>query len=1225
MSGKYTEYQQLNLPSISEEILAKWKKENTFQKSVDLREGFPPFVFYEGPPSANGMPGIHHVISRTLKDLVCRYKTMQGFQVKRKGGWDTHGLPIELGVEKELGITKEDIGVKISVEDYNKKCREVVMRFKDKWDDITQKMGYWVDLKNPYVTFENNYVETLWWCLSELYKKGYLYESVSIQPYSPAAGTGLSSHELNQPGTYKDVKDTSAVAMFKISQKSKVKIKNFDGEAFLMAWTTTPWTLPSNLGLTVGPNIDYVLVQTFNPYTHLPNNVILAKNLIGKYFKAEGENGDLKNYSSEVKLLPWKIIAEFKGKDLEGIEYEQLLPSEANTLEKIQEITPGAQPFRVITGDFVTTEDGTGIVHTAPAFGADDFKVGQKNNLGILTLVDKQGKFVDGVGEFSGRYVKDYKDQPGYVDVNVDIAVKLKLENRAFKIEKYEHNYPHCWRTDKPIIYYPLDAWFIKTTAVKDRMVELNKTINWKPASTGTGRFGNWLENMVDWNLSRSRFWGTPLPIWKSFINYSPLGHEFADLGSYDEVCIGSQNELINTQSKNQIDVSGYRVDLKRLSKDLLSKDSFISIQIQQHNEELKKGFDSGQQTFQLVENKNDIIPPINWEDYLKLFGFDIEKIQSIVQERSINASELVEFQFMLEHIKEYCTKNSDIFLKEVDFHKPYVDEIIFSSSRGHLYARVPDLIDVWFDSGAMPYAQWHFPFENKETFKENFPADFIAEGVDQTRGWFYTLHALGVLLFDSVAYKTVVSNGLVLDKSGNKMSKRLGNVVDPFVTIDSFGADATRWYLITNASPWDSLKFDVEGIKEVQRKFFGTLYNTYQFFALYANVDGFAFKEAYIPVKDRPEIDQWILSSLNSLIKDVQENFDAYEPTQAGRAIEEFVDSHLSNWYVRLCRRRFWKGEYEHDKICAYQTLYECLETLCKLMAPVAPFFADWLFNNLNSVSGRFSNESVHHTDFPKVNEAIIDTDLEKRMQLAQDISSLILSLRKKVNLKVRQPLQKVFIPALDNLMASRIKKVEDIIMAETNIKEVDILGADNDFIKKKAKANFKTLGKKLGAKMKWAAEQIAAFDNTTIDKVLEGEYLLNTGHAADDEPIMINAEDLEISTDEIPGYEIVVKGQLTVALDIVITDDLKKEGIAREFVNRIQNIRKDSGFNLADRIDVTVSENAILQPSIIQYKDYICAEILADSLAFTPAINNGIEIEVNDVILKVNVLKKG
>ncbi len=1170
MSGKYTEYQQLNLASIGEELLAKWKKENTFEKSVSLREGYPPFVFYEGPPSANGLPGIHHVISRTLKDLVCRYKTMQGFQVKRKGGWDTHGLPIELGVEKELGITKEDIGTKISVEDYNKKCREVVMRFKDKWDDITQKMGYWVDLNNPYVTFENDYVESLWWCLSELYKKGYLYESVSIQPYSPAAGTGLSSHELNQPGTYKDVKDTSAVAMFKLNStqpsskerelkhpaiskifsaiaESKAPSPLGEGvgdEVFLMAWTTTPWTLPSNLGLTVGPNIDYVLVQTFNPYTHLPVNVILAKALINKYFKTEGKNGDFENYSAEIKLLPWKIIAEFKGIELERVEYEQLLPSEANTLEKIQEITPGAQPFKVILGDFVTTEDGTGIVHTAPAFGADDFRVGQKNNLGILTLVDRQGKFVEGVGEFSNRYVKNYKDDKDYVDVNIDIAVKLKKENRAFKVEKYEHNYPHCWRTDKPIIYYPLDAWFIKTTAVKDRMIELNKKINWKPASTGTGRFGNWLENMVDWNLSRSRFWGTPLPIWKT-----EDGEE--------EKCIASIEEL-NNEIKKAAEVLGGETNQHYLHEGIL------------------------------------------------------------------------------------------------DLHKPYVDEITLVSPSGKPMQRVPDLIDVWFDSGAMPYAQWHFPFENVETFVKSYPADFIAEGVDQTRGWFYTLHALASLLKESIdekidefnrmnsknpplggggaggrsglAFKTVVSNGLVLDKAGNKMSKRLGNVVDPFVTINNFGADATRWYLITNASPWDSLKFDVEGIKEVQRKFFGTLYNTYQFFALYANVDGFAFKENYIPVKERPEIDQWILSSLNSLIKEVQANFDAYEPTQAGRAIEEFVDAHLSNWYVRLCRRRFWKGEYELDKISAYQTLYECLETLCKLMAPVAPFFADWLFNNLNHVTGRFTDESVHHTDFPKVDESVIDIDLEKRMQLAQDISSLILSLRKKVNLKVRQPLQRVFIPVLDNTMAERIMKVAGIIKAETNIKEIDLLGTENDFIRKKAKANFKTLGKKLGPKMKWAAEQIANFDNATIDKVLESEFVLNADPKNnEEEPIMINAEDLEVSTDEIPGYEVAVKGHLTVALDIVITDDLKKEGVAREFVNRIQNIRKDSGFNLTDRIYVTVSENEELQASIIQYKDYICAEILADSLAFLPEINDGTEIEVNEAILQVNVLKKG
>ncbi|MEO5984244.1 MAG: isoleucine--tRNA ligase, partial [Ferruginibacter sp.] len=840
MTGKYPEYQQLNLPAISADILAKWESSHAFETSVEIRHGETPFVFYEGPPSANGKPGIHHVISRTLKDLICRYKTMQGYQVNRKGGWDTHGLPIELGVEKELGITKEDIGVKISVEEYNRKCREVVMRYKNLWDDITRKMGYWVDLQNPYVTFENKYIETLWWCLSELFKKGYLYESVSIQPYSPAAGTGLSSHELNQPGTYKDVKDTSIVAMFNvpISQsnlshpainKIVSALQNLSQGAskdeelvFFLAWTTTPWTLPSNLGLTVGPCIEYVLIKTFNPYTHSEINVILAKALVKNYFKAEGENSGFENYKEGIKVIPWKVLATFQGSELEGITYDQLLSGDASSLDKIREITPGASPFKVVTADFVTTEDGTGIVHTAPAFGADDYKTGKKYGLGILILVDKEGKFVEGAGEFSGRFVKNYKNDPAFSDVNVDIAVKLKKENRAFKVEKYEHSYPHCWRTDKPIIYYPLDAWFIKTTAAKDRMVALNKSINWKPSSTGTGRFGNWLENMVDWNLSRSRFWGTPLPIWKSEIE--------------EITCIGSIAELKAEISKaNQVLGSG------------------------------------------------------------------------------TNANYLHD--------------------GELDLHKPYVDEIILVSATGLPMKRVPDLVDVWFDSGAMPYAQWGLPdasskeygdlstgnfwkYHQKAGLNHMFPADFIAEGVDQTRGWFYTLHALAVLLFDSVAYKTVVSNGLVLDKNGNKMSKRLGNVVDPFAAIDRFGADSTRWYLITNASPWDSLKFDEDGIKEVQRKFFGTLYNTYQFFALYANVDGFSFREQSIPISKRPETDQWILSSLHSLINHVEKSFDAYEPTNAGRAIEDFVDAHLSNWYVRLSRRRFWKGEYEHDKI---------------------------------------------------------------------------------------------------------------------------------------------------------------------------------------------------------------------------------------------------------------------------------------------------------------------
>jgi isoleucyl-tRNA synthetase len=907
--------------------------------------------------------------------------------------------------------------------------------------------------------------------------------------------------------------------MFKAIRKEKseflFKAAGSD-EIYLLAWTTTPWTLPSNLGLTVGPNIDYVLVKTFNPYTHLSINVILAKALLNKYFKTDGENADFENYNEKSKILPWKILSEFKGKVLENVKYEQLLPSEANTLEKIQEITPGAQPFKVVLGDFVTTEDGTGIVHTAPAFGADDFKAGKKNNLGILTLVDKEGKFVEGVGEFSGRFVKDYRNENNYADVNVDISVKLKKENRAFKVEKYEHSYPHCWRTDKPIIYYPLDAWFIRTTAVKDRMVELNKTINWKPASTGTGRFGNWLENMVDWNLSRSRYWGTPLPVWRTE-------------DAAEEKCIGSIEEL---------------------------------------NTEIKKASET--------------------------LGGDVNK------------------HYLHEGI--------------LDLHKPFVDDIILVSESGKPMTRVPDLVDVWFDSGAMPYAQWHFPFENKENFKQNFPADFIAEGVDQTRGWFYTLHALGVLLFDSVAFKTVVSNGFVLDKNGNKMSKRLGNAIDPFETLSIFGPDATRWYLITNASPWDSLKFDIEGIKEIQRKFFGTLYNTYQFFALYANVDSFSFKEKYIPVEERPEIDRWILSSLNSMIKVAQESLDNYEPTAAGRAIENFVDELLSNWYVRLCRRRFWKGEYEHDKICAYQTLYECLETVSRLIAPIAPFFAEWLFENLNSITKRNQYSSVHHTDFPKADESVINKSLEKRMQLAQDVSSLILSLRKKVNIKVRQPLQKVLIPAIESDLLENIRSIEDIIKSETNIKEIEILSADNDFIRKKAKANFKTLGKKLGAKMKWAAEQIQQLNNLQIDEIQKGQYLLNPGFELNkEEPVYISNEDLEISTDEIPGYEVTSKGPLTVALDITITDELKMEGAAREFINRIQNIRKDQNLALTDKILVKVQENEALKNSITQFYNYICAEILADKLDFLSEIKDGITIEVNDYQLKVNVFKKG
>jgi len=1117
MRVKYPEFQGLHLPSIEQSILAKWKEEEAFEQSVRLREGNTPFVFYEGPPSANGMPGIHHVISRTLKDMVCRYKTMQGFQVKRKGGWDTHGLPVELGVEKELGITKEDIGKKISVEEYNQKCREAVLRYKDKWDEITTKMGYWVDLNDPYITFENDYIETLWWILSELYKKGYLYESVSIQPYSPAAGTGLSSHELNQPGTYKDVKDTSAVAMFKAlatDAKNKFLIDAAgDNEVYYLAWTTTPWTLPSNLGLTVGPNIEYVLVKTFNPYTHLPVHVVLAKALLSKLFKPEGENGDFENYNAEQKLLPWKIVANFKGTDIEGAHYEQLMPTDASSMAAIEEITPGAKPFRILLGDFVTTEDGTGIVHTSPAFGADDYRVGQKNNIGILTLVDRAGKFVEGVGEFSNRYVKNYKDDPNYVDVNVDICVKLKKENRAFKVEKYEHSYPHCWRTDKPILYYPLDAWFIKTTAVKDRMVELNKTINWKPKSTGEGRFGNWLENMVDWNLSRSRYWGTPLPVWRT------------EDGT-EEVCIGSVEEL-NAGIKKANEVLGGNVNQNYLHGGIL------------------------------------------------------------------------------------------------DLHKPFVDDIILVSASGKPMHRVSDLIDVWFDSGAMPYAQWHYPFENKELVDKGqaFPADFICEGVDQTRGWFYTLHAIGVMLFDSVAYKTVVSNGLVLDKNGNKMSKRLGNVVNPFETIEKYGADATRWYLVTNASPWDNLKFDIAGIQEVQRKFFGTLYNTYQFFALYANVDGFSFSEAPVPLAERPEIDRWILSSLHSLVKKVTAAMDDYEPTVAGRAIESFVDEQLSNWYVRLCRRRFWKGEYEQDKISAYQTLYECLETVIQLTAPIAPFFSDAVFSNLNSVTGKHQVASIHHANFPVANDTFIDAALEERMQLAQDVCSLVLSLRKKVNIKVRQPLQKILIPVLDPAMQDQLVLIQDLITAEVNVKEIEYLTETEGIIKKKIKPNFKALGTKMGAKMKAAGAAITAMTGAQIAALEKmGEILLSI----EGEELSIALTEVDITAEDIPGWSVASKGSLTVALDITISPDLQQEGDAREFVNRVQNIRKESGFALTDRIFVTLEHCDRLKESIVKYNDYICREILADSINWVDEVANATELDVNDNLLKVSITKQ-
>jgi len=1116
MSNQYPEFNGLHLPTIEAEILAAWKKEQAFEQSVQLREGKTPFVFYEGPPSANGMPGIHHVISRTLKDMVCRYKTMQGFQVKRKGGWDTHGLPVELGVEKELGITKEDIGKTITVEAYNQKCREAVLRYKKEWDDITNKMGYWVDLNNPYITFENNYIETLWWILSTLYKKGYLYQSVSIQPYSPAAGTGLSSHELNQPGTYKDVKDTSVVAMFKAIASKECQFI-FDAaasnplskEVYYMAWTTTPWTLPSNLGLTVGPNIEYALIATYNPYTALPVNVVLAKALVSKYFKEEGLS--LTSFAEGDKIVPWKELATFKGSQLDGLRYEQLMPFEANNPTNIE-----GDPFKIIVGDFVTTEDGTGIVHTSPAFGADDYKVGQKNNLGIITLVDRAGKFIDGVGEFAGRFVKNYKDEKDFQDVNVDISVKLKKENRAFKVEKYEHNYPHCWRTDKPILYYPLDAWFIKTTAVKERMVELNKTINWKPKSTGEGRFGNWLENMVDWNLSRSRYWGTPLPIWRT------------EDGT-EEICIGSIDELTA---------------------------GFIAAKEKGYNKDVH---------LEIIDGK-----------------------------------------------------------LEVDLHKPFVDQIEILSPTGKPMQRVTDLVDVWFDSGAMPYAQWHYPFENKDLVDKGlaFPADFIAEGVDQTRGWFYTLHALGVLLFDKVAYKAVVSNGLVLDKNGNKMSKRLGNVVNPFETLETYGADATRWYLVTNASPWDNLKFDLSGIQEVQRKFFGTLYNTYQFFVLYANVDGFKFEQAYIPVKDRPEIDRWVISSLHSLVQTVIVAMDDFEPTIAGRAIETFVDEHLSNWYVRLCRRRFWKGTYSEDKIAAYQTLYECIETIARLMAPIAPFFCDQLFRNLNGLTKRFEATSIHHIDFPKADPSKMDAALETRMQLAQDICSLVLSIRKKVNIKVRQPLQKILIPVLDPAMKLSIDQMEELILAEVNVKEINYITETEGVISKKLKPNFKLLGAKLGTKMKQASAVIAALSQNEISE-LERTGTLSI--MVEECPITLLISEVDIIAEDIPGWSVAVKGNLTVALDISLSEALLNEGNARELVNRVQNIRKEANFELTDKILLQIVDNPNLKDSINEFSAYICREILSTQIDWVDSLEEGIDIEINDQKLKILVRQKG
>ncbi len=1118
MNKKFPEYKGLDLSQINKDILKKWKEENTFEKSISSREGNPEFVFYEGPPSANGMPGIHHVISRTLKDAFCRYKTLQGFQVKRKAGWDTHGLPVELAVEKKLGITKDDIGTKITVEEYNNTCRKEVMKYTTQWEDITEKMGYWVNMDDPYVTYDNKYIETVWWLLKQLYNKGLLYKGYTIQPYSPAAGTGLSSHELNLPGCYRDVKDNTGIAQFKAvrNNKSEFLFKDLDTELYFLAWTTTPWTLLSNTALATGAKISYLKIKTFNPYTGIPVTVILAKDRFRTLFPEKNEDLKFEDYNKGDKNIPYKVLGEYKGKELAGISYEQLLAYKQ---------PEDGDAFKVLNGDFVTTEDGTGIVHIAPSFGADDYFVAKKNGIGSLTLVNKKGEFIDGVGEFSGRPVKnayDPKIPENTPSVDVDILVKLKTENKLFKSEKYEHSYPHCWRTDKPILYYPLDSWFIKSTAAKDRMIELNKTINWQPPATGEGRFGKWLENLIDWNLSRSRYWGTPLPIWRSE-------------DKKEEICIGSLEELKFEAEKS-----------------------------------VKAGY--------MKENPlKDFVPgDFSKENYLKF-----------------------------------------------DMHRPYVDELILVSPSGKKMYRESDLIDVWFDSGSMPYAQMHYPFENKDNLQHAFPADYIAEGVDQTRGWFFTLHAISSMLFDSVAYKNIIATGLLLDKNGIKMSKRLGNVIDPFATIDTYGSDPLRWYMLTNARPWDNLKFDLGGVDEVKRKFFGTLYNTYSFFALYANLDGFNYEEAEIPLNKRPEIDKWIISLLNTLIKEVETSMDHYEPTTAGRLIQNFVIDNLSNWYVRLNRKRFWGQEYNSDKISAYQTLYTCLEAIAKLMSPAAPFYSEQLFNDLNGVSGK-ENLSVHLSDFPEYNETYVDKKLEERMNLAQQISSLTLSLRRKSKLKVRQPLQKIMIPILNNDFKEQIDAVKDIILTEINVKEIEYLKDSSGIIIKKLKPDFRIMGKKYGKSLKFISKQLAEFSQEEItDFEQKGRVPLNI----EGEELTINLDEVMIMTEDIPGLLAANKGSLTVALDTEITPELKSEGIAREIVNKIQNLRKDSGFEVIDKIEINIESNKITDTAIKKHQDYIKSQVLAGKITVKDSLNHSkndseeIEIDEN---LSVKVLIK-
>lgn len=1115
MSKKYQEYKGLNLPEVASNVMKKWDDENVFELSISSREGKKPFVFFEGPPSANGLPGIHHVMARSIKDIFCRYQTLKGFQVKRKAGWDTHGLPVELGVEKELGITKEDIGKKISVEDYNKACKQAVMRYTDIWNNLTREMGYWVDMENPYVTYDSKYMETVWWLLGELYNKNLLYKGYTIQPYSPKAGTGLSSHEINQPGCYQDVTDTTVVAQFKVAKQGLsqlLSVFNYkaqsEAEIFILAWTTTPWTLPSNTALTVGPKIEYVLVKTFNQYTFCEIYVILAKKLInlqfgGKFFAVESES-DFTSYSKDDKKIPYQIVGECLGADLVGTHYEQLLPY-ALPYENAD------KAFQVIPGDFVTTEDGTGIVHTAPTFGADDAKVAADAGVpGMLVLdehqkavplVDLQGKFRPEMGEFAGMYVKNEYYNVGEAperSADVQIAIKLKEENKAFKVEKYTHSYPHCWRTDKPILYYPLDSWFIRVTDVKGRMIELNNTINWKPESTGSGRFGKWLENANDWNLSRSRYWGIPIPLWRT------------EDGT-EEICISSIEQL-----KNECD----------------------------------KAVSAGVMNTNPIEN------------------FEIGNMSN----------------------SNYA---------KVDLHKNYMDTIILVSKSGRPMKREADLCDVWFDSGSMPYAQWHYPFENKELIDNHlsFPADFIAEGVDQTRGWFYTLHAIATMVFDSVAYKNVVSNGLVLDKNGQKMSKRLGNAADPFETLSKYGPDATRWYMITNAQPWDNLKFDVDGITEVQRKFFGTLYNTYSFFVLYANIDGFDFSEPSVELDKRPEIDRWILSKLNTLIKQVDEAYTTYEPTRAGRLIQDFVNDQLSNWYVRLCRRRFWKSDDSNDKISAYQTLYTCLETVAILGSPIAPFFMDQLFNDLNAVTKRHAAISVHLTDFPKADEAIINSRLEVQMDIAQRISSLVLGLRKKERLKVRQPLQKIIVPVLDKTFATDLEHVKDLILSEVNVKEMEMLLEDNGLFVKQIKPNFKTIGPKYGKQMKAIATLVAQFTQEDISSIEANKGWNGT---VDGEAITLDLADFDIIAQDIPGWLVSSDGEITVALDSTISEELKNEGIARELINRVQNLRKESGLDVTDKITLKIDTSEAINLALTINKAYICNEVLATDIQF-------------------------